>query len=305
MRRTAIFIGTIALAVAALWFFAPSGTPPAVAGLMTEPPTSVQSNEALSGPDSRDRSPLGAAIPDATEESGDPELAVHAGPRIEVLDVRGDPIPSAVAIHETSPGNLIGFPADGQGWIEIPPLLAANEIRVTAPGFLPNVLYGMLQEERIVLAEAIRVQVEITDGWQRLTEGWPGIQIKNNFDVQLVAPRDPNLDIFEDPPPVEIRSKDGSKKSVELSALEAVLLAPVSPLGLATFWVHEPGEYTVGIKWELIAPKKLSGSLLVTLQAVPEIVVRADEMDQYFRVHVPPDSFAMMLQAFSQAVEDR
>ena len=69
--------------------------------------------------------------------------------------------------------------------------------------------------------------------------------------------------------------------------------------------VHEPGEYTVGIKWELIAPKKLSGSLLVTLHAVPKIVVRADEMDQYFRVHVPPDSFALMLQAFSQTLEDR
>ena len=207
------------------------------------------------------------------------------GCRIHVLDLGGDSLPTAVAVQETPDGGRFGFPADVEGWIDFPSNAAGAVTTVMAAGYIPEVLHGVRRGERVLLARAIRVQVEVTDGWQRLTEGVPGTRIEGEFRAKLEPAAQ---DIFADAPTVGVQLSDGSESQVDLADLQSVLDASVSPGGLVTFWVVDPGAYGVQIVWCMKRPREPDRSSVCTVHAEPwEIVVRPDEKDQYFQIRIP------------------
>jgi len=224
--------------------------------------------------------------------------------RLVVLDTNGLPLPSAVAVQETEAGGKIGFRADDQGRIEVPPSYATAATTVMAAGYLPEVLQGVRQGERVLLAKGIRVHIEVTAGWQRLTEGFPGTKIVGAFEAKLEQLEPAGDDPLEDGPTVAIQSPGVSEDRVALADIEAVLQSPLSPMGLADFWVAKPGQYGVQIMFELARPGN-DGSSLCTIRAEPlEITVQPGELEQHFEVRMPERTLDRVLAVLSGSLDD-
>jgi len=296
-RRVAILLGIPAVAAIALWFWPPDERPSAGVGRPTDLSLGADRDSFTPSTQSHDRrSVAGDGATATSKPSAVIERPTGGGTfRIVVLDTRGLPVPGAVAVQETEAGGKIGFRADDQGCIMLPPSYAAATTTVMAAGYLPELLQGVREEERVVLADGIRVHLEVTDGWQRLTEGFPGTRIAGAFEARLEPA---GSDSLEDVPTVAIQSPGVSEDRVDLADIEAVHHSPLSPMGLADFCVARPGRYGVQVMFELVRPGN-DGSSLFTMRAEPlEITVMPGEQEQHFEVRLPERTLDRALALF-------
>jgi len=304
MRRLSLFLAGSALAVVALLIHSWQPTQPGADELEPSPAAGEKSVPIAFERGQLERQPVIPGVdPAGSNEDGDPESSlVEAHDRIEVVDPSGAPLPGAVAIVESDPGSRIGFPADGRGWIALPPEMGTRTLTVAAPGHHPETLRGVHGQVPVVLSPGMHVQVQVTTGWQRLTEGFPGTSIEDGFGARLEPPRVSGSDPFEEPdvPTVELRLPDGTTRDIALGDLHDQLESALSPEGLASFLVLEPGEYGFDVTFVLVPDWTSDRRYHSTFRARPEVVVRPGEAEQYFRVQLPEYVLDRCLEVFEQ-----
>ncbi len=295
-----LFLGVGALALVALRHLTPEAPP----SLALERATSADRQGELSGSVSSPGFREPALGDDGPRLEDQPE-AVAPDPttgalRIQVVDERGEPLPDAVTLVERSQEGVTGYAADGAGWIQVPLENAGEVHRVVAPGFVPSFLHGLRRGERVVLVEAIRVEVDVAGGWQRLNEGIPGMRIKGHFEGHLhretVGP-------LAESPRVELRYPDGSRRSVERKKLVGVPVVPISAHGHATFRVAEPGQYEFTIVFSLTFEGSAT-SWRAAISTEPAIEVRADEPGAAFQVDIDRETLDATLTSISDLRDD-
>jgi len=118
----------------------------------------------------------------------------------------------------------------------------------------------------------------------------------------LEPPRVSGSDPFEEPdvPTVELRLPDGTTRDIALGDLHDQLESALSPEGLASFLVLEPGEYGFDVTFVLVPDWTSDRRYHSTFRARPEVVVRPGEAEQYFRVQLPEYVLDRCLEVFEQ-----